>query len=112
MAMFQLFGKTADKKSPASGAETEAAAVAVLEPPPAPAKPAPAKIDPAPVAEDPKLASLLQRIQQLTTAPEAGSPSPAEHQGLEIGGAEPQASVNVPVAGAGPRDDYVPREPT
>jgi predicted ATPase with chaperone activity len=112
MAMFQLFGKTADKNPPVPQAEPEAPAVAVLEPPPAPAKPMPAKIDIAPVSEDPKLANLLQRIQQLTTAPELGSPAPAEHQGLEIGGVEPQASVNVAVAGEGQRDDYVPREPT
>jgi DNA-binding PadR family transcriptional regulator len=112
MAMFQLFGKTADKNPPVPQAEPEAPAVAVLEPPPAPAKPMPAKIDVASVSEDPKLANLLQRIQQLTTAPELGSPAPAEHQGLEIGGVEPQASVNVPVDGQGQRDDYVPREPT
>ena len=85
--------------------------MAVLEPPADPPKPA---VRPAaqPAAEDPKLANLLQRIQQLTAAPDAASPPPAEHEAFEIASVEPQASVNVPVAQDGVRDEFIPREPT
>lgn len=113
MAMFPFFGKTADKIDLSSHASADAEAVAVLEPEPIPvSEPAmekAVKTDTARVSEDPKLASLLQRIQQLTTAPEAGS-EPQEQ--IEIHEVEPQASINKSTADAGVRDDYIPREPT
>lgn len=107
MAMFQLFGKSADKNAPPP-APVEEAAVAVLE---QPLKPTP-KPFAEPSADDPKLASLLQRIQQLTAAPEAGSPPPAEHEAVAIASVEPQASINVPPTQDGVRDEFIPREPT
>ena len=75
MDLARLFGKSADKK-PASDltpSEAEASAVALLdEEPAAPVMTETASSsDTVRPADDPKLASLLQRIQQLTSAPEA-----------------------------------------
>src|SRR5690349_3281566 len=108
MAMFQLFGKSTDPKTPSSEVPAEEPAIAVIESPPPPREPSSRPTDTERVAEDPKLASLLQRIQQLTAAPEPGTPPPEEHRAAEIANVEPQASVSVPTAQQGQRDDYIP----
>jgi len=114
MDLARLFGKTPDNKSTSAPAPIEPEApVAVMEleeEGPSTTETV-CKTETVRPADDPKLASLLQRIQQLTTAPETPlTPEirPAMSAESEAQLAEPMADV----ASGQVNDDFVPREPT
>jgi len=107
----RLFGKapTSEKNLAAAADSSVAAPAAVLESPP-PTRDNVAKGSTAPAGEDPKLASLLQRIQQLTATPDAARTHEVVAAAIEPD-EESQPALTTPIAGSRITDDFVPREP-